>query len=276
MNTSERTNLLVISYGGGDHDGSLLTDSLLVVSMLPQNTHTSLISIPRDLTVQVPEGSGIYQKINTVYQVGSNAGKDHIAGGDAVAHKTSQITGLNVKNWMMIDFNGFRELIDAIGGIDVYVPAAFTANYPKNDNPNIDASWISVRFQKGNQQMDGETAIRYARARYVTDNLAEGTDFARSARQQIIVKALLAKVQQISTWPKLLDALNVLQKTIYTNMSLVDLGLFTRKMDLNDPKTARIGLSTANVLAEDANYNLYPQGSNYTIISDYVKKNLYN
>src|SRR5262249_29253267 len=140
------------------------------------------------------------------------------------------------------------ELINALGGIDVYVPNSFTANYPKNDDANVDASWITVHFNKGMQHMDGETAIRYARARYVTDNPAEGTDFARSIRQQLIIKTALAKMKQISSWPNLFNAMDALQKAIYTNMSLADLGLFTMKMDLNSPQTARIGLSFDNVL----------------------------
>jgi LCP family protein required for cell wall assembly len=275
MGTSERTNLLVIGYGGGEHEGALLTDSLLVVSLMPQSHHTSLISIPRDLQVQVPEDSGNYGKINSVYEIGSNFGKDRVAGGNALARKVSKVTGLNVKYWMTIDFHGFRDLIDALGGIDVYVPNGFTANYPKNDDPKIDASWITVRFKKGNQHMNGETAIRYSRARYVTDNPAESTDYARSARQQIVVKAVLAKVKETSSWPKFYNAMDALQKTIFTNLSLADLAQFALKMDMNDPKTARIGLSNANVLEEDASFNTHPKGGNWQLIIDYINKNLY-
>jgi LCP family protein required for cell wall assembly len=284
MNTSERTNLLVLGYGGAGHDGSLLTDSLLVVSLMPQNHHTSLISVPRDLWVQVPEGSGQYGKINSVYEVGSNFGKNQVAGGDAAAKKLSLVTGMNVKYWMTINFQGFREFIDAIGGVDVYVPNSFNACYPKNDNAAKDASWIKVQFNKGMQHMDGATAITYARAREplsvcgmgTSQNLAELTDFGRSARQQIIVKAALAKMKQVSTWPKFFDATTALQHAIYTNMSLTDLGLFAQKMDLNDTHTAHIGLSNANVLQDDANFNLHPLNNNWQNVTDYVQKHLYN
>jgi len=123
------------------------------------------------------------------------------------------------------------------------VPDSFNACYPANDDPAINASWITIQFNKGMQHMDGATAIEYARAREPMSvcsnkpsiNLAELTDFARSARQQIIMKAVLAKFKQISTWPKLYDALNALQHTIYTNMSLADLAAFALKMNLSDP-----------------------------------------
>ncbi|GHO67510.1 hypothetical protein KSC_064020 [Ktedonobacter sp. SOSP1-52] len=279
MNTSDRVNLLIMGYGGGAHDGTNLTDSMVVISMTPSNQHTSLVSVPRDLWVQVPSNSGNYAKLNTVYQVGSNNGADRGAGGDAAATKLSSITGLDVKNWMLIDFNGFRELINALGGIDVYVPDAFTANYPKNDDANVDASWITVHFNKGMQHMDGETAIRYARARYVTDNPAEGTDFARSIRQQLIIKTALSKMKQLSSWPSLFNAMDALQKAIYTNMSLADLGLFTMKMDLNSPQTARIGLSFDNVLtsstSNDGQSILIPKDNNWDLIKQYVDSKLY-
>ncbi len=280
MNTSDRTDLLVMGYGGGDHDGANLTDSMMVISLLPQSHHTSLISVPRDLWIQYPPNSGNYSKINSVYTLASNNGRQPVAGGDAAAAKVSLVTGQNVKYWLTINFTGFRELIDSIGGVDVYVPDSFTALYPKNDDPNIDASWIKVHFNKGNQHMNGETAIRYARAREVLDNLAEGTDFARSARQQIIIKAALAKVKQMSTWPSLFNAMNALQHTIYTNMSLADLTEFALKMDLNDPHTAHIGLSNQNVLQDgstsDGQYILQPANGNWQGIIDYVNQHLYN
>jgi len=278
MSTTNRVNILVMGYGGGNHQGANLTDSLIVMSLLPQNHHTTLISVPRDLWVQIPAGSGQYRKINTAYQFSSNNGQDAVAGGNAAAQKVSLVTGLDVKYWLTIDFTGFRDLINSIGGIDVYVPDSFNAKYPKNDDPNVDPNWITVRFTKGLHHMNGETAIRYARARYVLDNPAEGTDFARSARQQIIIKATLAKVKKVSTWPNLFNAMSALRHTIYTNMSLADLTGFALNMDLN--AAHRVGLSNQNVLADstapDGEYILVPRNGDWNAIADYVKQQLYN
>src|SRR2546423_11903243 len=278
MGTGDRVNLLVMGFGGSGHDGAYLTDSMLVMSLLPQSHHTTLISVPRDLWVQIPPGSGQYHKINAAYEYGSNNNAKPADGGNAAAAKISLVTGLDVKYWLTINFQGFREFIDSIGGIDLYVPDSFTANYPANDDPNINPNWIKVHFSKGMQHMNGETAIRYARARYVLDNPAEGTDFARSARQQIMIKAALSKVKQMSTWPSLYNALNALQHTIYTNMSLADLMQFALKMDLTNAH--RVGLSNQNVLASgtapDGEYILKPANGNWQAIVDYVKQQLYN
>jgi len=278
MGTSDRVNLLVMGYGGGNHDGANLTDSLVVMSLLPQSHHTTLVSVPRDLYVQIPPGSGQYHKINTSYQFGSNNGANPAAGGNAAAAKVSLVTGLDVKYWLTINFQGFREFIDAIGGIDVYVPDSFTAKYPANDDPSINPNWIKLHFYKGMQHMNGQTAIEYARARYVLDNPAEGSDFARSARQQIMIKAALTKVKQMSTWPSLYNALSALQHTIYTNLSLADLMQFALKMDLNNAH--RVGLSNQNVLVDDTASDgeaiLAPANGNWQAIKDYVKQQLYN
>ncbi|GCE24751.1 hypothetical protein KDA_02350 [Dictyobacter alpinus] len=288
MTTGDRTNLLVIGYGGGKHDGANLTDSLVVISMIPSNQHTSLVSIPRDLWVQNPPNSGQFSKINVVYQSASNNGQNRTVGADTLAQKISLVTGMDVKNWMMIDFNGFKQFIDSIGGVDVYVPNAFNACYPKNDDAAKDASWIKVDFKKGNQHMDGATAISYARAREplevcgmgTSENQAELSDFGRSARQQLIIKAALGKIRDIATWPRFLGAMDALEQTIHTNMSLADLGLFSQKMDLNDPHTARIGLSTENVMAIDTSNDgqsiVVPRGNNWGLIPEYIKQKLYN
>jgi LCP family protein required for cell wall assembly len=286
--SSDRTNLLIMGYGGTGHDGAYLTDSNVVVSLIPSNHHTSLISVPRDLWVSYPQGSAQRTKLNAIYTIASNGNAQPIAGGDAAAAKISVITGLNVKYWMTINFSGFRDLINTIGGVDVNVQTPFNACYPANDDPNVNAAWIKVQFNKGVQHMDGETAIRYARAREplsvcnmgASENEAQLTDFARSQRQQDIMKATLAKVKQMTTWPSFFNALTALQKTIYTNLSFSDLARFVLAMDLNNPNTPHIGLTNGNVL-EDANlddgtYILEPQGGNWNIIPPYIQQRLYN
>lgn len=281
MSSNNRVNLLVMGYGGGDHDGAYLMDSLLVISLLPQSHHTSLVSVPRDLWVQNAYNPDTpYSKINALYENASNNNQNPVDGGKAMTDKVSKVTGLDVKYWMTIDFTGFRELINSIGGIDVYVPDSFSANYPANDDPAVDASWKVVQFKTGNQHMDGETAIEYARARYVIDNPAEASDFARSARQQIIIKAVMSQVKQISTWPKLFDALNALEDTIRTNMSFADLAQFSLAMDINNEHTAHVGLSVANVMtfdtSDDGQSILVPQNNDWDAVANYVKQNLYN
>jgi LCP family protein required for cell wall assembly len=277
MGGSQRVNFLIMGYGGSGHDGAYLTDSLVIISLMPQSHHTTLISVPRDLWVQNPPNSGNYSKINAVYTVASKNNADPIAGGNAVAQKISLVTGLQVNYWMTINFTGFRDFIDAIGGIDVDVPDAFTAKYPANDDPAVNPNWITVKFTRGLQHMNGQRAIIYARARYVLDNPAEGSDFARSQRQQLIMKAALTKMKQWQTWPHMYGALDKLEHTLYSNLSLADLAEFALKMDLNTAH--RVGLSNANVLvdatSDDGQSILLPQNNNWALIPAYIQKQLY-
>jgi polyisoprenyl-teichoic acid--peptidoglycan teichoic acid transferase len=278
MGTSDRENILVMGYGSSGHDGAYLTDSLVVMSLMPQSHHTTLVSVPRDLWIQYPPNSGIPHKINAIYPIASNNNADPVAGGDAVAQKVSLVTGLDVKYWITINFAGFRDFINAIGGVDVNVPDSFKANYPANDDPSINASWKTIHFTKGLQHMDGETAIEYARARYVIDNPAEGTDFARSARQQLIMKAALTKMKDWHTWPSFFSALDALKRTIYTNLSLADLAQFALKMDLNNAH--HVGLSFSNVLigatSSDGQSILLPKNQDWNAIKTYINQQLYN
>lgn len=282
MGGNGRINIVVLSYGGAGHDGALLTDSMLVMSLIPGDHATTLISVPRDLWVQVPPNSGQYSKINTAYQDGYYNGYNNIpagrlAGGAEAAQKVSEVTGLDVKYWVTIDFNGFRKLVDALGGVDITVPVAFTARYPINDDPAINAGWKIIHFNKGPQHMNGEQAIEYARARYVLDPLSEASDFARSARQQLLIRAILGRARSVTAWPGLLPATDALQQAMYTNLSLADLGLFAEKMDFNN--AAHVGLTDQNVLVDsqssDGQDILLPADS-WDAVHQYVAQNLKN
>ncbi len=278
---ADRVNLLVMGYGGGAHDGANLTDSMMVISLIPHDGATTMISVPRDLWVQVPPNSGRYTKINAAYQDGLTNGYGGMSPGKAAAGaeaaaKVSDVLGLDVNYWLTIDFTGFRQLVDALGGVDINVPTAFTARYPRNDNPAIDAGWKIIHFNTGTQHMSGEQAIEYARARYVLDPPSEGTDFARSARQQLLIRAILSRARQPSAWSGLMNATDALQGAILTNLSLADLALFAQKMD--STHATRIGLTNQNVLVDaqsgDGQDILLPENGDWTAIQRYVASNL--
>jgi LCP family protein required for cell wall assembly len=276
-----RVNVVVLGYGGAGHDGAYLSDSLMVMSLAPGDHATTLISVPRDLWVQVPPNSGQYAKLNTAFADGMANGygsqpPGQVAGGLEAAAKVSDVTGLNVPYFMTINFQGFRHLVDALGGVDINVPTAFTANYPINDDPQINAGWKVIHFNAGMQHMNGEQAIEYARARYVIAPASEGSDFARSARQQLLIRAIASRMRSPAAWPGLSNAMNALQSAIYTNLSLADLTAFVLKLDLSH--AAHVGLSNTNVLvgstSSDGQDILLPQNGDWNAIKQYISSNL--
>ncbi|HET9110730.1 MAG TPA: LCP family protein [Ktedonobacterales bacterium] len=283
-----RVNVVVLGYGGAGHDGAYLSDSLMVMSLSPSDRATTMVSVPRDLWVQIPPNSGQYSKINGAFADGVGNGYDasaagqgklppgQLAGGLEAAAKVSDVTGMSIPYFMTINFQGFRALVDALGGVDINVPTAFTANYPINDDPAINAGWKVIHFNTGMQHMNGEQAIEYARARYVIAPASEGTDFARSARQQLLIRAIISRMRSPSAWPGLSNAMNALQKAIYTNLSLADLAAFTLKLDF--AHAAHVGLSTSNVLvnstSSDGQDILLPENGDWNAIKQYISKNL--
>jgi LCP family protein required for cell wall assembly len=199
-----------------------------------------------------------------------------VAGGDEAAQKVSDVLGMSVPFWITIDFSGFRSLVDALGGVDITVPTAFTANYPANDDPKIDPSWKVISFATGPQHMNGERAIEYARARYVISPASEGSDFARSARQQILIHAILSRARSITAWPGLNGALDALQRSLYTNLSLADLIRYTQKLDFTN--ATHIGLTNQNVLVDaqsnDGQDILLPANGDWNAIRQFVASGL--
>jgi anionic cell wall polymer biosynthesis LytR-Cps2A-Psr (LCP) family protein len=174
-----------------------------------------------------------------------------------------------------IDFQGFRKLVDALGGVDVNVEKSFSADYPANDDPNVDASWTTVTFEAGKQHMDGEEAIRYARARY-SDDPTEGTDFARAHRQQLVVQGILSSVKSPTSWPRLFGAMDAVKSDVYTNLSPIDLLSVMRRLDGANSK--KIVLDESNVLesstSDDGQSIVIPKNGDWAALQQYVQEQL--
>ena len=192
---SEPTTLLVIGTDGGRAPGredANRSDSLMLVRLDPETHRISYLSIPRDLRVEIP-GYGT-SKINAANQIG----------GPALTIATVKaLTGLAVDHVVVVDFDGFRELIDAIGGIEVDVPKEILSN--RFDCPYKPArcdDWEGWRFEKGPQHMDGRRALVYSRVR--TNQLdPSDTDITRGVRQQAVADAVGAEIASIGTFLRL-------------------------------------------------------------------------
>ncbi|HET9980562.1 MAG TPA: LCP family protein [Ktedonobacterales bacterium] len=278
MSGNGRVNVLVLGYGGGNHPGPYLTDTMMVISLNLSDHATTMISVPRDLWVQVPPGSGDYSKLNTAYVNGLESGFNGIAagpvaGGAEAAQKVTEITGLKIDYWLTINFNGFRALVDALGGVDIDVPVGWTAINLGGDG--LPGNGVAT-FKAGWQHMDGERALQYARARYITNPASEGTDFARAKRQQVLLRAIVDRTRSPGSWPHLFGAMDALQQTIYSNLSLADLLSLMEKADFNH--AAQVGLTTQNVLVNgvtsDGQDILQPANGDWNAVQQYVAAHL--
>lgn len=188
------TNVLFLGMGGEGHDGALLTDTIILFSLNLKTNSVVMLSIPRDIWVP-----SIEAKINSAYMFGEN---QELGGGYAVIEDAVyEIIDMPIHYIISIDFASFEEIVDTLGGVDLIIDRSFTDEwYPLagkendlcNGDPEYRCRYETISFSSGNQHMDGVTALKFSRSRHADGD--EGTDFARSQRQQKIITAIKEKL----------------------------------------------------------------------------------
>ncbi len=192
--------------------GPLRTDTMILMTLDPTGQSIGMLSLPRDLWVPIP-GQGTTTKINLAYGLGEEGG--YPGGGPQLAKDTvSSFVGRPVDYFVRVNFDGFREIIDLIGGIDINVP--YTIH--DEEYPTEDYGVETFHLDAGPQHLDGETALKYARTRH------GDSDYSRSRRQQDIIRAVADKVLNAGMIPQLLanapQLLATAQNTIQTDIPI--------------------------------------------------------
>lgn len=193
---SGRTNFLLLGMAGDSvHAGYDLTDTVIFVSIDQTTGDTLLLSLPRDLWVP-----SLRAKINTAYHYGQE--KQPQTGGFLLAKSAvSELIDQPIDYVAIINFSQFEKFIDSIKGLDIQVSAGFIDHdFPIPDleddlcdgDPQYRCRYQTVEFKPGLQHMDGVTALKYVRSRMAEGD--EGTDFARSARQEKLLLAIKDKL----------------------------------------------------------------------------------
>lgn len=189
-----RTNVLVLGKGGEGHAGANLTDTIIFASFSHKDGGLTLVSVPRD--IWIPE---IRAKLNSAYFWGKQ--KEEWGGLTLTKSLVEEILGQPVHYGVVLDFSGFKKIIDVLGGIEVDVERAFSdEKYPiegKEDDDcegdsELKCRYETITFEEGNQYMDGARALKFVRSRNAEGD--EGTDLSRAARQQKIINAVKDKI----------------------------------------------------------------------------------
>ena len=192
-----------------DESGPTRSDSMIVLGSQPESSGAALLSIPRDLWVNIP-GVGD-QRINTALFFGYDP-DDASAGPQLAARTVQQELRRPVDRYLLLDFATFVRVVDALGGVEVDVPAPIV----DTEYPTPDYGVTTVRFDPGLQTMDGERALTYVRTRH-----SDG-DFSRSARQLQVLQALAAKAIQPAIWPRLPEVYRALNAGVVTDLTPAD------------------------------------------------------
>jgi len=225
--------------------------------MRNSSSQLALTSIPRDLIVRYTDSH--YPKINEVYTIGRNNDDEP---GRFAADLIGKNLGQEIDHYVVVDFSGFSEIIDILGGVTIDVERSFT----DTQFPTEDYEYQIVSFEAGSQIMDGDTALKYSRSRH--GNNGEGSDFARSRRQQKLLFAIKDKILSYQTLLnpyKLSRLYTSITNNLTTDISLkTSLDLFEqiKTIDLSETLQYTIddapgGLLTADI-SEDGAYILKP------------------
>ena len=233
----ESFNIAVLGIGGGTHDGPDLSDTIILANVNVKQNKVHMFSIPRDLWI-----SDVNDKVNAVYA----EAKKKNNGIPAVEDIIQKITGQKVDYVVVLDFEGFTKLVDYLGGIDVDVANTLDDyHYPLEGKEDDSCGksdediatfvatasaeqdlweYFPCRYQhlhveKGMNYMEGQLALEFVRSRHGVGS--EGSDFARSRRQQLVIAALKDKAFSLGVIlnpVKLIGVYNILQQNINTNI----------------------------------------------------------
>ena len=239
----DRINLLLIGIGGDTHpgEGKDLADSIILVSLKPSTKQVALISLPRDLYVEMDQGVGM-QRLNAAHSLGARMGYKGKGPGFLV-HTVERVLGEPVHAYGRIDFLAFEKVIDALGGVDIYVYRP------------IEDYLFKDKFAQGWTHMSGKRALRYARYRHIRGY--EGNNFGRELRQQQVIAAVREKMKNLDagqvlrlaklatssskytetnlTTPQMVELYSTFRNASKDDMRHVSLKKFTKIIKLTEP-----------------------------------------
>lgn len=287
----DRTDVLIVGIRGfsdddddivnGGSKGEYLADTIILLSFNKKSEVAALISIPRDLYVDIPQYG--MEKINSAYAIGET--RNYGGGGlQLIKALVSVISGVYVDHAISIDFAGFQKIVDHLGGIVIYRDTPFVEDKQwiydgraggrywrlREQSTTTPAGWV-FSVPKGSNVMSSEESLYYARSRY------SSSDFDRMRRQQEVISAIKSKALNLGvlTSPiKIFQILDTVEKNVRTDMSasemkeLIDLA---RDAKIQDFKKAVFSSDEDSVLREDnidERFVLVPKAGDYSSIQE--------
>jgi polyisoprenyl-teichoic acid--peptidoglycan teichoic acid transferase len=240
---SNASNILVLGADTGSKSRKGTqgrSDTIVLIRTDPDHHRIALLSIPRDLRVNIPRHGE--EKINAAYAFG----------GATLAIKTvERVTGLPINHVIVVDFGTFGEVVDTLGGVTVNVPHPILSNKfecPKHTQAQC-ARWPGWRFRKGEQTMDGHQALIYSRIRENQLNPRE-SDFTRGERQQAVIQAIADEVTSFGTFVKAPFIGDDLVRPLATDLSaaqVLQLGWVKRRTPSSGWLRCRLGGTIADI-----------------------------
>lgn len=323
-----RLNVLLLGIAGRKHEGVNLTDTIMIASLDTKTSNVQLISLPRDIWSDKHSN-----KINALYQIGLDRGD----GLGLTRQEFGEMLGINIPYAVRLDFNGFVEAINLVGGVDIDVKNSFDdyiypvsgkeddlcdkketeqdisedqakslgvkpgklkvlldsegkiatlSAEPQKDIVYTDDSvfryfpcrYEHLSFRAGLTPMDGETALKFVRSRHGTNG--EGSDFARSKRQQVVLRSFKDKALSLDTLTDpamVVSLIKTLDTSVETNLDIKQypeiLNLIRKVKRVNNITIDTSGPDPLLIIPPTSAYGAFveiPPGNDYTRIRKYI------
>ena len=206
------TNILLLGVAGEGAEGGNLSDSIMVVSINPSTPSISMLSLPRDLFLSSRVGD---RKVNEIYAA-ARYKQGNRRGLEIIKAAVSEFTGIQIHYGAVINFDVFAEVIDEMGGVDVFVKEAIEDPF----YPDVNFGYQTFVVRKGFQHFDGDTALKYARSRKTS------SDYARAQRQQDLILAIRQQAENMSLltdFGKLGEFFQIYRKNVNTDLGLTQM-----------------------------------------------------
>lgn len=282
-------NFVLVGHGGAGHPGGGLADSIVLVSISPHDKKAKLVSVPRDLWVNLPSSEN---KINHAFAESPTALKDAVA----------TVTGIRPEYFVSIDFVAFQRAIASLGGVTVDVPHTFDDYFYPIEGEELNTCGFSpekmkevhekysgfelekqftcryehLHFDKGPTEMEGGEALKFVRSRHSGQH---GGDFARSQRQQALLLGIRDRLLELDAWKSIPDFFEDLTKFIKTDVEIsTALGIADLIINPESYDVEHVYITTENVLTEGRSaggaFILLPKAGmhNWNEVKNFVNK----
>lgn len=208
--SKERVNIILLGTDRRDNEPDVTrTDTLLIVSIDPVTKSAGVLSLPRDLWVNIP-GYG-FERVNTAFEIGEFQKK---GGGPALLRKTIEgLLGVPIHHYALVGFTGFRKVVDQLGGVVVDVERPFR----DDEFPSGNYGTRRILFQTGLQVLDGETALWFVRSRHAD------SDFGRNRRQRQFLLAVRQQALQLNMITKAPAMLSSIMDSVKTDLRTTEI-----------------------------------------------------
>lgn len=253
------TNILLLGIAGNGHGGDNLTDTIIILTISPDQKKITASSVPRDLYVELPE-SQYWGKINAVYA--KNAKSNPKDGIKALSQEIKKITNISINYYVILNFEGFKKIVDLAGGVDYTLKEDLIDPTFPNENYGYDP----LNLKAGTYHLNGDLALKLSRSRHNIKG-----DFSRIERQHEIIMLLKEKIEKndlLSNVFRVTDLLAVIGDNVKTDISLPEmqkLSVIAKNIEMIRSKIPNSGLEegllrTDNISGADV---LLPRDPSY-------------